>query len=506
MKKIQKLTALFTALILTLSLCVPVLADDEIAGMWGYAEMPEETVSDEALTDEALTDDAIPEEPAPETEDELLTETTPDAPLNSGGNIESATVTGLKNWYLEETDFIDISGTKIDGVAFSKWKPSVTVTLDGTTLTPDKDYTVVVEGSPNYLPINVKIQGLHSYYGTIERKVWCHYAGTMHGKNRYYTAMYAAAMAYTGTFSDHSEIVIVKGTDYPDALAANAYAGAVKAPILLTKKDALHPACKEFLSGSFSVSGPGAISMDQLKTITVIGGDLDGAIKDIKKLLPSVKVNVIAGKNRYKTAEEVCKAVIAKKNAMGESLDNVFVATGQAPWDALSASTWSYKYQIPVLLAKNGELSASAKELAGQFRRVILLGSAEIVKDSVVPSGSIKVRLAGKNRYKTSEQIGQWFLNNYAAGEKQYMIGAVFAHGEKFPDALAGGQMAIYVTGPVILVNDKNTAPAYVKEIVPSSKYNTNAPFSEFVLIGYVNPGQWKSGYDKIIKVLRQVG
>ena len=525
MRKLRRLSAVILSFVIVISLCLPVLADEQPESLAD----PEAAVSLEEAADEPSAAEAEPAaeavgaepsaaeaEPADEdveaepADDISLDEEPAADPFNGAIDISEASVTGLKRWYLEEADIQNPETCTIDGKAFEKWEPSVTVTLGGKTLTNGKDYKVINGGSPNVLPIDISIQGIGNYTGAINRQVWCHFAESIHGKNRYYTAMYTAASIYTNYFSDQSEIVVVKGTDYPDALAANAYAGTVKAPILLTKKDSLHPACKEFFSGKFDINpgssyGPGPISMNKLKRITVIGGDLDGAIKDIKELLPSVKINVIAGKNRYKTAEEVCKAVIAKKQALGEPLDNVFVATGQAPWDALSASTWSYKYHIPVLLAKNGELADSAKTLAGKFEKVLLLGSDSVVKDSAVPAGCAKVRLAGKNRYKTSEQIGQYFLNNYVAGNRQYVLGAVFAHGEKFPDALAGGQIALYITGPVVLLNDKNGAPAFVKTIAPGSKYSSTAPISEFMMIGYVNKEQWKSGYDKLVSVLKQV-
>ena len=509
MKKRRIVTALALAAVMLLQPVLPVLADEPSGSLADLeADVSLEEAADvEPAAEAEPADDAAAAKPADDAAaPELLEEAPALSPINGAQSIEGATMSGLKNGYLMENDVYGKIPT-IEGKPINEWKPKLTVKLNGVTLTEGTDYTVSADTS-HFAKISVTVKGINNYTGSITKACPYHYALTMHGKNRYYTAALTALTTLEATEDLPDEIVIVKGTDFPDALAANAYAGIVGAPLLLTKKDSLHQACKDFLKGNFGSilgvdigSGSGN-PFEDLKKITVIGGDLDGAVKDIKNLLPGVTVKIIAGKNRYKTAEEVCKAVIEIAKAKGESLDNVFVATGQAPWDALSASTWSYKYYIPVLLAKNGELASTAKNLAGKFRRVILLGSSSVVKDSVVPSGCLKVRLAGKNRYKTSEAIGEWFVKSYVPGSQNYIIGSLYAHGEKFPDALAGGQMAMIVTGPMVLINDKNTAPAYLKTYRPGGSYQSIAPTAYYMMIGYVNKEQWKSGYNKLIDTI----
>ena len=532
MRRIRRLTAVTLSFVLIMGMCLPVLADEtqespaDPEAAVSLEEAADETdVPDEAAlpegeeaADASIWAPGASEEAAaePGVEEELSEE--PDTASLNGAenyNISYASIKGLKSRYLSERDnFWDYDDNLIDGKNYRQgaWLPSFEVVKEGKTLELGKDYTAQVY---SYGPEpTLTITGIGDYYGSQEIDLVVDSQMSVSGKNRYYTAINLAASIITpnSMYCDLSEVVVVKGTDFPDALSANAYAGISRAPLILTTPDKLHEAASKFLSGEFqpfpSYSDE-RIDVSQIKKVTVIGGDLDGAIKDIKKLRPDVTVKVIAGKNRYKTAEEVCKAVIKKKQAAGEALDSVFIATGAKAADSLSASSWSYKYHIPILLAKNGVLADSGKTLAAKFKTAYLLGSTETVKDSAAPSGVKKVRLGGKNRYRTSEEIAKYFIKNYVDKSKG-LLGAFFAYGadDNYPDALAAGQVSSAVTGPVVLVNEKNLAPSYLKSYYPTGPFSYSSPeyranFVDYLFVGYVKKGKW-SGYQKLINSLKQ--
>ena len=139
------------------------------------------------------------------------------------------------------------------------------------------------------------------------------------------------------------------------------------------------------------------------------------------------------------------------------------IATGQSAADALSLSSWSYQYHIPILLAKNGKLSNETKALAGKFRKVIIAGAASCCADAEVTSlgfamGKTAVRLAGKNRYLTSVEIARYFMTAYGPGGSIDAVAFADGADDHFPDALVGGMLAGQKGSPVILVNLKSNA------------------------------------------------
>lgn len=63
-------------------------------------------------------------------------------------------------------------------------------------------------------------------------------------------------------------------------------------------------------------------------------------------------------------------------------------------------------------------------------------------------ASSNRERIAGENRYKTSVEISK---KTFQSAET-----VILASGENFPDALAGGQLALAKNGPILL-NPKNS-------------------------------------------------
>ena len=262
----------------------------------------------------------------------------------------------------------------------------------------------------------------------------------MTGKNRY-----ATARLFCEAFADDqggapSEVILVTGEAFPDALAANALAGLKECPIVITAKKELSAATAALLKDTWR----GAV-----QKVTFVGGGFDPAVKTALMSecgVGEVDDKTFAGSNRNDTAERVCKAVMAESKAL------CIVASGATPADALAAAPWSFRYKIPILLTnKKGAFPDSSKNLASQFSEVLILGG-----DSAVPAsaesalGAKALRIGGNNRYETAANIASYFAARFEMAKAR---GAVVALGadKNFPDALISGPYAGQRGLPVLL-------------------------------------------------------
>ena len=390
-------------------------------------------------------------------EEAILAEDGAEAPLNGAIDISGAEVSGLKSFYRCES----VSGasndnfdTYIDGMTVEKSRSSLKVTYDGKTLKAGTDYTIYVNAGST---VHIAIEGMGNYTGYKDIEIPGSFAYTIAGKNRWATN---AALVNLNGSQNFERIVVVWGRDFPDALAAGAYAGLKRSPIFLTERDSIPAAVKSAIQKR----------ADRIKQVVVIGGKMDGAIKALKGLLPSAEIKTIAGSNRYQTADLVTREYLLEKYGIPYSSNTekvespVFVTTGETPADALSASAWSYTMGIPVLLVQKGTFNkkSDTANVIKHFDTVYLLGDAKVVKDSVVPSGATKIRLGGKNRYETSRKIADHFIEKAYKNTERFMpLFMMYAPGPdaQFPDALAAGQFAPFGFSAVILVNEKHADP-----------------------------------------------
>ncbi|MCU9997434.1 cell wall-binding repeat-containing protein [Mobiluncus mulieris] len=134
------------------------------------------------------------------------------------------------------------------------------------------------------------------------------------------------------------------------------------------------------------------------KTVYAVGGT--GVISDdtLKAVADGKATARLSGADRYATAAEVAKRVIA---VTPELAKNVYVARGDNPIDALTAGTLD---NGPVIYAKGGELPEASKAYVESAKpeKVVGLGGKGAVPDSALTtaqvSGSpIKVNPAEKN-------------------------------------------------------------------------------------------------------------
>ena len=278
------------------------------------------------------------------------------------------------------------------------------------------------------------------------------------GADRYETMALIAEAAFPG---GAEEAVIVTGQDFPDALAAACYTGAKDIPLLITSRSVLKEPVRKLLAETWE---------GRVKKVTFIGGGFsDTVIKALKTEchVETIDDTTFNGADRYETAEKVCLKVLEEGLC---PTDRCFVATGQKPADALAASPWACYYRIPVLLARNGQVRDSTKDLIARFDTVFALGAENVVSQEIFEGlPADVVRLAGENRYETAAAIASCFVpadsgESVLPAHEAFLSQVTFAAGpdKNFPDALCGAMLAGRLT-------DGNTTPGAILLVGPSS-------------------------------------
>ena len=311
--------------------------------------------------------------------------------------------------------------------------------------------------------------------------IWTRLAGS----NRYQTMALAARKA----FDDKSctTLIVASGQAFPDALSGSALAGALGCPILLTNKSKLSSDTKSEIQ---RLAAPGC-------NVLILGGN--GAVSaDVEAEIRALGVTTerVSGSNREATA-----AAVFEKGNFPEG-GTIIVATGYAYADVLSISSYAYAAGTPIILAKkDGSLSAGTKALIeGTIKpsKVIVIGGSKAVsaesedylkdiagKDNVM-------RLSGSNRYITSAEIMKWELGlatdaPFQPEVEMHADGMGVATGTNFADALGATSLLGKIASPLLLVADNNKTnreqtQANINELV--------APFTKDMTKGYIFGGK----------------
>lgn len=158
------------------------------------------------------------------------------------------------------------------------------------------------------------------------------YRGRIAGNNRYETAQQVANIV-----GSERNILITSGENFPDALAASALAIHKDYNIILTAKNSVPAATKEYLAKNkdklvYFIGGEAAISNSVKREIFSIMG----------KNTNDVGKHIIAGKNRYETSK-------AAAEAFG-NFDNAVIANGSDYQDALIGTSLAAQKTAPMLL------------------------------------------------------------------------------------------------------------------------------------------------------------
>lgn len=287
------------------------------------------------------------------------------------------------------------------------------------------------------------------------------------GADRYETA---ASLAANGNWTAGGTVYIATGQTAMDALVvsgaasgfgATAVTPAAPGPILLTKQNQLPQATR------------GALTELAPANIVLVGGTSAASAAVEKALGQYAPTTRVAGGNRYETAAQI---------ALQNDREVVYVVSGDeaAFPDALSVAPLARWQGGAVLLAKQDSLPSATRDalVTLQPGRVVVVGGSDRVSDSVAQAAAEAAgrssfeRLAGDNRYATSQRVAQEFPSDVPTS-------AVYlATGTNFPDALGAGALAGSQAAPVLLVQPNNIPTGTVRAI------EWRMPEDQVVLVG----------------------
>ena len=156
------------------------------------------------------------------------------------------------------------------------------------------------------------------------------------GEDRYQTSVEIAQAEY----EEVDNVIIARGDDFADGLAASFLAGALEAPILLTRQNVLPQVIEEAIedlgaSKAYIMGGEGAIHP---------------SVQEALEEMEGLETERVSGDTREGTACEIARA--------GEAFigDTAFIVngyTGQA--DAMVAGAAAFKNNWPLFIVKQGE-------------------------------------------------------------------------------------------------------------------------------------------------------
>lgn len=247
------------------------------------------------------------------------------------------------------------------------------------------------------------------------------------GESRYSTS---AALLAAGRWENEA-VVMASGEGFADALAATPLAGALRAPLLLTKPDRLDAATRKALGDSHAAGVRNVILVGGTGTIS---GTVEKAVEEA-----GFQVKRIAGPTRVETAIEVSKQVGATLQARGHKVGRVFLVDGNNFPDALAAGPIASAYSGVLLLSNGAQVPAATLAYAQSLSApVTAIGAA--ARSTSIPTAE---KVIGSDRYQTSFLLTE-----------KYMDGApyvVLANGAGFADALSAGAYAAQLGGTLVL-------------------------------------------------------
>lgn len=268
----------------------------------------------------------------------------------------------------------------------------------------------------------------------------------------------AVAIAQQVRPNRSGSIVIARSDDFADSMSATGLAGLLGAPILLI--DRFEGANAETLAEiarlnpiqAYVIGGPGAIpAMDKLNDQLRNAG-----VKRIENIYGEDAADTSA-----KCGARICEIDDTIGNGTPEY---TVVAMSDNFQDALSMSSFAYKYHAPVILltsapdARGRRLTAESAELLSSGAlcdsKIFVAGGEGAVSNDALSREGLQAfkRLAGESGYDTSNQIACYMLENglLSADTVTLACGVEEARGL---DALAGAALAGKNCGPILLVN-----------------------------------------------------
>ena len=234
-------------------------------------------------------------------------------------------------------------------------------------------------------------------------------------------------------------VIIANYEKFADSLSASALSKALKAPILLVKKDQLDSVVAQ------EIKRLGA------KNVVVIGGEQ--SVDKAKNSLSKYNVQTIAGSDRYETSAKIAQEIIKRTGTT-----QAIIASGETFADALTVAPLANKNNMPILLVQPNNIPKATQEVLKQIKNTIIVGGEKTISNQVANKLPNPTRIAGANRYETAKKIYEYGFKD----RKEVNI----ANGTNFADSLVIGS----IDCPILLA-ESNEVPESTKQAIKDSKF-----------------------------------
>lgn len=256
------------------------------------------------------------------------------------------------------------------------------------------------------------------------------------GKDRYETATkIATKLVYTYDFPI-DWMILASGQNYADALSVSQVSSLYEHPILLTRKDKLSKATRDYIEKNSNISeiyiigGTGAVSSGVEKELR--------AMKSDYPVVAEHDVIRISGKDRYETLHKIVQAfpkvVTDIPSQMNKTTHSALFVSGQNFPDALTASALASRKGEVLVTVKPKNVPSAATKLINDFTITnyqIVGGSSAISATAAIEIDQLTKNSVGKAKqytYLTLDNIvdvTQKMMNS----EKVMVDGAPFVLG-----------------------------------------------------------------------------
>ncbi|WP_419853403.1 cell wall-binding repeat-containing protein [Candidatus Poriferisodalis sp.] len=240
--------------------------------------------------------------------------------------------------------------------------------------------------------------------------------------DRYATALRVAEQVVADAGGTAEWAVMVSGTSWPDAVLASSLAGALGAPLVLTRPGELLVEVQRFLKAT------------KVTRVIIVGADVApgvsaGVVSKLKAL--GYRTERVAGANRYSTgvsAAERLGSILQAGNSSSPRVGEMpglgrtaIVASGEVFVDALVSGPVAARGRHPVLLTPPDQLhpEVAAYLSAADVEHVVLMGGTAALGASVETGlrslGLSVTRLAGTTRFETAVAMADLVAGRYAS-------------------------------------------------------------------------------------------
>ena len=276
----------------------------------------------------------------------------------------------------------------------------------------------------------------------------------IYGSNRYYTAFETGINYCTDKNTYRVDgAIIACGNNFPDALAASYLAKKKGIPIILAGPSNSEDV-KAFTSQRVYVQNKtyviglgGGSGYDNPEEVFLLGGSSvvpNSVIEENRTYM----YQRLAGATRYDTNIEILKAADFKSGELlicdGSTFQNALIASGTG---------------LPILLVRKDGLTDNQKKYLSSVRitKATIIGNTNSVSkkvESQLKKYAQKVsRISASSTDEMSAKVAKAYFKNPTQ--------IVLAISDNYPDALAGGPLAIVNKGPIFLIS--NSRYSYTK-------------------------------------------